>query len=240
MIEVSHLKKSFGEHTVLDDISFRIEDKDVFGIIGKSGSGKTTLLDCLSGLQPFESGSIRIDGKEIAALDADEARMLRKEIGFVFQHFSLLSRRNVLENIALPMQCWKYDKNTIDTQSRQLAETVGLGEHIHKRPRALSGGQKQRVAIARALSLEPRYIVCDEFTSALDPSTTKSILALMEEIRRQQDVTILLVTHDMALAERMCNRMILLEEGKIVESGEPSAIFAGKSEALRRLTEGEA
>lgn len=239
MIKVDHLSKQYDGKTVLNDLNFQIHEGDIFGIIGRSGSGKTTLLDCISGLKDFDEGSIFIDGENIGLLNLKDARAVRKEIGFVFQNFSLLSRRNVIQNIALPLKCWGYDDAEIQERTNRLAEMVGLEDHVTKRPKELSGGQKQRVAIARALSMDPRYIVCDEFTSALDPATTQSILDLMLEIQRERHVTIILVTHDMEVAKKMCNRVILLENGNIVESGTPDDVFGGNSAAVSRLLGGE-
>lgn len=239
MIKVDHLSKQYDGKTVLHDLNFEIHEGDIFGIIGRSGSGKTTLLDCISGLKDFDEGSIYIDGENIGLLNLKDARAVRKEIGFVFQNFSLLSRRNVIQNIALPLKCWGYDDAEIQERTNRLAEMVGLEDHVTKKPKELSGGQKQRVAIARALSMDPRYIVCDEFTSALDPATTQSILDLMLEIQRERHVTIILVTHDMEVAKKMCNRVILLENGNIVESGTPEDVFSGNSAAVSRLLGGE-
>lgn len=239
MIKVDHLSKQYDGKTVLNDLNFQIHEGDIFGIIGRSGSGKTTLLDCISGLKDFDEGSIFIDGENIGLLNLKDARAVRKEIGFVFQNFSLLSRRNVIQNIALPLKCWGYDDAEIQARTNRLAEMVGLEDHVTKRPKELSGGQKQRVAIARALSMDPRYIVCDEFTSALDPATTQSILDLILEIQRERHVTIILVTHDMEVAKKMCNRVILLENGNIVESGTPDDVFGGNSAAVSRLLGGE-
>ncbi|WP_068455358.1 methionine ABC transporter ATP-binding protein [Aedoeadaptatus pacaensis] len=239
MIKVDHLSKQYDGKTVLHDLNFEIHEGDIFGIIGRSGSGKTTLLDCISGLKDFDEGSIFIDGENIGLLNLKDARAVRKEIGFVFQNFSLLSRRNVIQNIALPLKCWGYDDAEIQERTNRLAEMVGLEDHVTKKPKELSGGQKQRVAIARALSMDPRYIVCDEFTSALDPATTQSILDLMLEIQRERHVTIILVTHDMEVAKKMCNRVILLENGNIVESGTPEDVFSGNSAAVSRLLGGE-
>lgn len=239
MIKVDHLSKQYDGKTVLHDLNFQIHEGDIFGIIGRSGSGKTTLLDCISGLKDFDEGSIFIDGENIGLLNNKDARAFRKDIGFVFQNFSLLSRRNVIQNIALPLKCWGYDDAEIQERTNRLAEMVGLEDHVTKKPKELSGGQKQRVAIARALSMDPRYIVCDEFTSALDPATTQSILDLMLEIQRERHVTIILVTHDMDVAKKMCNRVILLENGNIVESGTPDDVFGGNSAAVSRLLGGE-
>ncbi len=239
MIKVDHLSKQYDGKTVLHDLNFEIHEGDIFGIIGRSGSGKTTLLDCISVLKDFDEGSIFIDGENIGLLNLTGARAIRKEIGFVFQNFSLLSRRNVIQNIALPLKCWGYDDAEIQERTNRLAKMVGLEDHVTKKPKELSGGQKQRVAIARALSMDPRYIVCDEFTSALDPATTQSILDLMLEIQRERHVTIILVTHDMEVAKKMCNRVILLENGNIVESGTPDDVFGGNSAAVSRLLGGE-
>ncbi len=239
VINVNHLSKQYDGKKVLNDLNFQIHEGDIFGIIGRSGSGKTTLLDCISGLKQFDEGSIIIDGEDMGLLSSKDSRSVRKEIGFVFQNFSLLSRRNVIQNIALPLKCWGYDNAEIEERSTRLAEMVGLKDHMTKRPKELSGGQKQRVAIARALSLDPHYIVCDEFTSALDPATTQSILDLMLEIHRERHVTIILVTHDMEIAKKMCNRVILLENGNIVESGTPEDVFGSNSAAVSRLLGGE-
>ncbi|MEG0250859.1 MAG: ATP-binding cassette domain-containing protein [Peptostreptococcus sp.] len=235
MIEICNLKKSINNKNILKDISFTIEEGDVFGIIGKSGSGKTTLLDCISGLKSYDSGSISIDGKEISKLNSSEVRSVRKNIGFIFQDFSLLKRRNVLDNIALPMKCWKLDKGLIKEKTLELATLVDLEDHCYKRPKELSGGQQQRVAIARALSLDPQYIICDEFTSALDPSTTNSILNLLMDIKKNSKLTIIVVTHDMNVAKKICNKVVVLEDGQIVDSGYTTDVFSKDSSAVRRL-----
>lgn len=235
MIKISNLTKSINNKYILKDVSFTIEKNDVFGIIGKSGSGKTTLLDCISGLKSYDNGSISIDGKEISKLNTDEIRNIRKNIGFIFQDFSLLKRRNVLDNIALPMKCWKKDKHFIKEKSLELASLVGLEEHIYKRPKELSGGQQQRVAISRALSLNPKYIICDEFTSALDPSTTNSILKLIMNIKKNSDLTLIVVTHDMNIAKKICNKVVVLEDGEIVDFGNTDEVFSKNSTAIKRL-----
>lgn len=142
MIKVDHLSKQYDGKTVLNDLNFQIHEGDIFGIIGRSGSGKTTLLDCISGLKNFDEGSIFIDGENIGLLNLKDARAVRKEIGFVFQNFSLLSRRNVIQNIALPLKCWGYDDAEIQERTNRLAEMVGLEDHVTKRPKELSGGQK--------------------------------------------------------------------------------------------------
>lgn len=235
MIDIRNLKVIIDDKSILNDINIDIDKGDVFGIIGKSGAGKSTLLDCISGLKKYDHGHIIIDGKEISSLDDKEIRIMRRNTGFIFQDFSLLSRKNVLDNIALPLKCWKYSNNEIESKTKDLAKLVGLEEHMYKKPRELSGGQQQRVAIARALALDPEYIICDEFTSALDPSTTNSILNLIMDIKEKKDITILVVTHDMSVAKKICNKVVVLEEGKIVEFGNTEEVFNNNSEAIRRL-----
>lgn len=235
MIDIRNLKVIIDDKSILNDINIGVDKGDVFGIIGKSGAGKSTLLDCITGLKKYDQGHIIIDGKEISSLDDKEIRLMRRNTGFIFQDFSLLSRRNVLDNIALPLKCWKYSKKDIETKTKELTKIVGLEDHMYKKPRELSGGQQQRVAIARALALDPEYIICDEFTSALDPSTTNSILNLLMDIKEKKDITILVVTHDMRVAKRICNKVVVLEEGKIVEYGTTKEVFEKNSEAIRRL-----
>lgn len=233
MIEIAGLKKSFGELDVLEDINLTIEDGDIYGLVGKSGAGKSTLLRCINGLETYDSGSIKINGVEVSNLDKMGMRLLRKEVAMIFQHFPLMSRKTVYENIAFPMQCWKYEKKQIDAKVRELSEVVGITEKLDQKPHTLSGGQKQRVAIARALTMEPKILLSDEATSALDPSTTQSILRLLREINERLGITIIVVTHQMAVVRKVCKNVSLLQRGQIVAAGRVEKLFLNQPEELR-------
>ena len=199
MIEVKNLCKSFGDLDVIKDVSFKIEDGDIFGIIGQSGAGKSTLLRCFNGLEDYQSGSIVALGKEVKDLSKKELQLMQKNMGMIFQNFNLLNRLTVYENIALPLKFWKMNpKDKVnDDRIHELLKLVGLEDKINAKPRELSGGQKQRVAIARALVLNPKILLCDEATSALDPKITQDILSLLQKINEELNITIIVVTHQM-------------------------------------------
>lgn len=235
LISIMHLKKSFANQTVLNDINLQIGKGKIYGLVGRSGAGKSTLLRCINGLESYDEGSLMVDGIEVSSLSAKAAREFKKDIGMIFQQFSLLSRMNVYENIALPMKCWKYNKGHIDRKVRELVELVGIPDKIYALPAELSGGQKQRVAIARALSMNPRILLCDEATSALDPQTANSIIALLDEINKQLGITIVVVTHQMSVLRRSCEEISILENGKIAESGNVEEIFLRQPKALINL-----
>ena len=179
MIKIKNLNKYYGDVQILKNVDIEISKGEIFGIIGHSGAGKSTLLRCINGLEDYRDGSLTVEGQEVKGLNEKEIRELRKDLGMIFQHFSLLERKTVFENVALPLECFKYPKEEIEKKVMNLLELVGLADKKDAKPRNLSGGQKQRVAIARALALEPKVLLCDEATSALDPNTTKSILALL-------------------------------------------------------------
>lgn len=166
MIEINHLCKSFGTLEVLKDISLTVKAGEIYGLVGRSGAGKSTLLRCINGLENYDSGSLKINGTEIRDLSKQGIRELRKGIGMIFQQFSLIERRSVYKNVALPMKCWKYDKDRIDKRVHELLELVDIADKINDRPSVLSGGQKQRVAIARALALDSNLLLCDEATAS--------------------------------------------------------------------------
>ena len=166
MIEIKQLYKSYGELEVLKDINLTVNTGEIYGLVGRSGAGKSTLLRCINGLENYQSGSLKIDGTEMKDLSKTQLREFQKEIGMIFQHFSLVERRNVYKNIALPMVCWKYKKEDIDKRVQELAKLVEISDKLYDRPKMLSGGQKQRVAIARALSMNANVLLCDEATSA--------------------------------------------------------------------------
>lgn len=235
MIEIVSVHKSFSKDVVLKNVTLDIKQGEVFGIIGHSGAGKSTLLRCLNGLEKYDSGSIKVMGKEVNKLASMELRLLRKEQGMIFQNFNLLNRKDVYHNISLPLEVWGMDKSYIKNKVLELLKLVGLEEKANSLPRELSGGQKQRVAIARALALEPKVLLCDEATSALDPNTTRSILELLKEINEKLNITIIIVTHQMEVIKDICSRVALMEAGEIKSLGEVETLFLRPDESFKRL-----
>lgn len=235
MIEIKNLFKSFSNKEVLKDVSFNIEEGDIFGIVGHSGAGKSTLLRCLNGLESYTKGSITIDGKEVRNLYGNNLRQLRKNLGMIFQNFNLMASKNVYQNIAFPMELWGFDKQIIDKRVTELLSLVGLEDKKLWSIRKLSGGQKQRVGIARALALNPKILLCDEATSALDPKTTKSILQLLREINKSLNITIIIVTHQMEVIKEACNKVVLMEDGEVKGYGNVEELFLKPTEELDRL-----
>ena len=235
MIEINNLCKSFGSLEVLKDISLTVKTGEIYGLVGRSGAGKSTLLRCINGLEPYQSGSLKIDGTEVNELSKKQIREFRKGIGMIFQQFSLIERRTVYQNVALPMKCWRYDRSTIDSRVRELLELVDISDKIHARPSTLSGGQKQRVAIARALALDSHILLCDEATSALDPKTTQSVLRLLREINEKLGLTIIVVTHQMEVVREVCDTISILEDGKIAASGSVREVFLQQPQSLMTL-----
>ena len=243
MIQIEHLNKTYvsrqGEtHIALTDINLTIEDGSVFGIIGQSGAGKSTLVRCLNLLERPTSGSIIINGRDITSLSEKELREFRSSVSMVFQNFSLLQQRTVLRNVMFPLELRHADKKEAEKRARELLELVGLADKCDKYPSQLSGGQQQRVAIARALVNNPSIMLCDEATSALDSMTTHSILKLLKDINEKMGVTIVLITHSLAVAELICDSVVVIDEGKIVEEGKTEDIFANpQSDVARKLLE---
>lgn len=235
MIEVKGLGKKFGELKVLDDISLKVERGDVFGIVGHSGAGKSTLLRCLNGLEGYSEGSVKVMGQEVCELDDHKLKELRREMGMIFQNFSLMNRKNVYENIMFPLEVWGIPKKKAEERVLDLLDLVGLTEKKNEKIRNLSGGQKQRIGIARALALEPKILLCDEATSALDPKTTISILELLMDINKKLGVTIIVVTHQMEVVKMVCNKVVILDGGRIVASGDTDSLFLAPGEELRKL-----
>lgn len=210
----------------LQPCDLQIARGEVFGIIGHSGAGKSTLLRLINRLEEPSGGRIDIDGENVTALDADGLRELRQQIGMIFQHFNLLSSKTVADNVALPLKlAGKLSRSEIDQRVSKLLARVGLSDHANKYPAQLSGGQKQRVGIARALATEPKILLCDEATSALDPQTTASVLQLLAEINRELNLTIVLITHEMDVIRRVCDRVAVMDAGVIVEMGPVSQVF---------------
>lgn len=237
MIEIKNLKKLWEDDgsSVMEGINLTIEDGDIYALVGRSGAGKSTLLRCINGLTSYQEGSLKVDGCEIKDLKDKELREFRRHVGMIFQQFSLLERETVYKNVALPMQCWKYPKDQIDKKVRELLELVGLGDKMNAKPRNLSGGQKQRVAVARALTMDPKILLCDEATSALDPKTTNSILDLLMEINQKLGITVIIVTHQMEVVRKACNKACILENGKIADEGTVKEIFIKQPQSLKRL-----
>ena len=235
MIEIKNLTKSFGDVSVLKDINLTINKGEIYGLVGQSGAGKSTLLRCINRLETYNDGSLKVEGKEVKEFSEKEIRNFRKNLGMIFQHFSLLERKTVYENVALPMECWGYPKGKIEARVNELLKIVNLEEKKKSKPRELSGGQKQRVAIARALALEPNILLCDEATSALDPKTTKSILKLLREINEKLGITIVIVTHQMEVVREVCNKVAILEKGEIAAEGYVEELFLHQPKALKSL-----
>ncbi len=209
----------------LRHVNLKVEKGDIFGIIGMSGSGKSTLLRCLSTLEKPTFGQIFIDGEEMTAFSEDQLRPFRQKLGLIFQHFNLFSSRNVMENIAYPMEIARVPKEEQGRRISELVGLVGLEEEKFAYPAQLSGGQKQRVGIARALANEPEILLCDEATSSLDPQTTSEILALIQDLQKKLELTVVLITHEMEVVKEICNKVAVLEHGEVVEMGSVSEVF---------------
>jgi D-methionine transport system ATP-binding protein len=243
VIEIRNLTKIFrnghNEVRALDDVSLYVKPGEIFGIIGLSGAGKSTLVRCVNMLERPQSGTVLVDGIDITRLGKRELRSARQRIGMIFQHFNLLSSRTVFGNVAFPLEIAGVPKQEIKSRVIELLELVGLQDKIDSYPSQLSGGQKQRVGIARALANRPKVLLCDEATSALDPETTASVLELLQDINRQMGLTILLITHEMQVIQQVCDRVAVIENGKIVESGPVLDVFTKpKTEQARRLVRG--
>ena len=240
LIELNHLTKTFKGKTqtvdALKDINLQIEQGDIFGIIGMSGAGKSTLVRCINFLERPTSGSVVIDGKDLASLSPKELRQLRQQVSMIFQHFNLLSQRDVRGNIAFAMEIAGMKRPQIEKRIDELLEIVGLTDRQHNYPSQLSGGQQQRVAIARALATNPKIILCDEATSALDPTTTTSILNLLREINRKMGITIVIITHEMSVVESTCTHVAIIDDGHLAECGTVESVFSQpKSAAAKKL-----
>ncbi|MGB5918518.1 methionine ABC transporter ATP-binding protein [Arcobacter sp.] len=235
MISIKNLNKYFGDTQVLNNISIDIKKGEIFAIVGHSGAGKSTLMRCINGLEDYSDGSLQVNNKEIKELGKEELRAFRKNIGMIFQHFSLIQRKTVFENVALPMQLWGYTKAEIAKKVKDLLALVGLDEKLDSYPSELSGGQKQRVAIARALTLDPDVLLSDEATSALDPNTTTSILNLLKEINDKLNITIVLVTHEMEVVKQIAQRALLLEHGNIIGFDDTEELFLKPDEQMKHF-----
>ena len=240
LIEIRNLCKTFGTGSTavhaLEDVSLDIEAGEIFGIIGLSGAGKSTLVRCMNLLERPTSGTVTVDGADMTALSDKELRAARREIGMIFQSFNLLMQRNALANVRFPLELAGVPKKEANKRAQELLDMVGLGDRAEAFPAQLSGGQKQRVAIARALATNPKVLLCDEATSALDPTTTESILELLRDLNRRLGVTVVVITHEMRVVERICSRVAIIADSRIAELGPVQEVFLHpQTEAAKRL-----
>ena len=238
MIELRHISKDFGtgEHAVhaVQDVSLTVETGEIFGIIGFSGAGKSTLVRCINLLERPTSGEVLLDGQELTALPPKQLRQTRKKIGMIFQHFNLMPSRTVAGNVAYPLRGSGLSREQIAAKVQSLLELVGIGNKADAFPSQLSGGQKQRVAIARALANDLSVLLCDEATSALDPQTTKAILHLLRDLNAKLGLTIVLITHEMAVVREICHRVAVMEHGRVAEQGEVFNVFVDPRQDITR------
>ena len=240
MIEIKNLCKAFtvngGTVDALSDVSLTINDGDIYGIIGMSGAGKSTLVRCINMLERPTEGSVLIDGADIGLMNKQELREERRKIKMIFQGFNLLEQRTCLDNIAFPLELAKVKKAERKARAMELLRLVGLEDKAKVYPSQLSGGQQQRIAIARALATDPKILLCDEATSALDPKTTRQILDLIKKINRELKITVIIITHQMSVVEDACNKVAILDGGRVVEEGEVNKVFSQpESDAAKRL-----
>ena len=236
MIQLKHVTKTFtrGKQSVqaLTDVSIDIMPGDIQGIIGFSGAGKSTLVRCINLLERPTFGIVRVDGKDMTELDESALRVMRRNIGMIFQQFNLMSSRTVASNVALPLS--HLSSAAKSKRVIELLNLVGLEQKANAYPSELSGGQKQRVAIARALANEPKVLLCDEATSALDPETTQDVLKLISEINKKYGITVVVITHEMAVVKQICDCVAVMEAGRIVESGDIYDVFSAPKMPITR------
>lgn len=240
MIEIKNLNKTFKTSAsvveALKNVSLTIEDGDIYGIIGMSGAGKSTLVRCLNFLEKPDSGEVVIDGKVLNSLNQKQLLELRRDVTMVFQGFNLLMQSTCLKNVMFPLELAKMDKQKAKQRALELLDIVGLKEKADAYPAMLSGGQRQRVAIARALASNPKILLCDEATSALDPTTTNQILDLIRDINKKMNITVVIITHQMSVVENICNKVAILDNGQVVETGFVADVFSHpKSLAAKKL-----
>lgn len=238
MIEIRNLIKIYntksGTINGVDNVSLSIQKGEIYGIVGYSGAGKSSLLRCINLLERPSSGSITVNGINLSSLNSEELRLARLKIGMIFQHFYLISQKTVFENIAFSLKAAKIAPSQIEKRVEELLKMVDLTDKRNVYPSQLSGGQKQRVGIARALANNPTVLLCDEATSALDPTTTRSILNLLRKINKELNITIVLITHEMNVVKEICNRMAIMQKGKVIEEGSVYDIFANPQTELAK------
>lgn len=238
MIELLNVSKSFKTKNktiqALADVSLTVEKGKIFGVIGTSGAGKSTLIRCVNLLERPNDGKVIVDNVELTKLSDAQLTLERRKIAMIFQHFNLLSSRTVFDNIAFPLELEGKSRSEIKEKVNALLELVGLNEKAKDYPANLSGGQKQRVAIARALANDPKVLLCDEATSALDPATTKSILKLLKSINQKLNLTILLITHEMEVIKTICDKVAVIDHGKLAEQGNVEQIFTNPQQEITK------
>lgn len=236
MIELKNVGVTFEDEKqtvkAVQDVTLSVDEGDIFGIVGYSGAGKSTLVRTINFLQRPTSGQVVVDGQDLSALPPKSLRTARKKIGMIFQHFNLMRARTVAGNVAYPLKHSGLTKKEKDEKIDELLELVGLADKKNTYPSQLSGGQKQRVAIARALANDPEVLLCDEATSALDPKTTSSILRLLKKLNRKLSLTIVIITHEMQVVKEICNKVAVMDDGKVVEKGDLVSLFTEPKEAL--------
>ncbi len=240
LIEIKHLSKIFSDAenrvVALNDISLTVNEKEIYGIVGMSGAGKSTLIRCINRLDTPNGGEVLYRGQDILRMDRKQLLQTRRKMAMIFQQFNLLMQRTVGQNVRYPLEIAGVSRNEAGKRVRELLDIVGLRDKENGYPAQLSGGQRQRVAIARALASNPEVLLCDEATSALDPMTTQSILALLQDINRRLGITVVLITHEMAVIRQICGRVAILDGGSVVEEGTVDEVFIHtKSEAGKRL-----
>ncbi len=240
IIQIEHVSKTFntgnGTINALRDVSLDIEAGDIYGIIGMSGAGKSTLVRCINHIEVPTEGKVIVQDKDLGTLSQKELRKQREHIGMIFQHFNLLMQKSVLDNVCFPLFIQGKSKANAKKRALELLDIVGLKDRAKAYPSQLSGGQKQRVAIARALASDPQILLCDEATSALDPQTTSSILELLKDINSRFGITIVVITHQMAVVREICNQVAIMKDGQVVEHGRTADIFAHpKSDVAKEL-----
>ena len=238
MIQLSHIEKTYdspsGPVKALKGIDLTIERGEIFGIIGLSGAGKSTLIRCINMLERPTAGKVIVDGQDMTAMSEKELRKARKNIGMIFQHFNLLSSATVYDNIAFPLRLSHTPEEEIKKKVLPLLDLVGLADKAHQYPSQLSGGQKQRVGIARALASEPKVLLCDAATSALDPQTTRSILELIQDINRKLSLTVVVITHEMQVIKDICDKVAVIENGVIAEQGTVLEVFTNPQKPITK------
>lgn len=240
MIRFEHVSKTFqtknGPFDALKDVSFEIEKGDIYGVIGYSGAGKSTLIRMVNALETPTSGNVWVEGKDIGTLNQKELRNLRKGIGMIFQQFNLLESKTIYDNVAIALKLNGVSKKDIEKRVTELLNFVELSDKKYSYPGQLSGGQKQRVGIARALANNPSILLCDEATSALDPKTTDSILELLKKINEMLHITIVIITHEMNVIQKICNKVAVMDYGQVVEIGSVIQVFSDpRSDIARRF-----
>lgn len=240
LYELNNVSKIFKdkrtEVTAVKDVNLEIYEGEIFGIIGMSGAGKSTLVRTLNRLEDISGGEIIFNGKNLGELKTKELRKTRKDIAMIFQHFNLLSQKTVQKNVELPLKLSHIPKKEREKRAAEMLEIVGLSEKAEAYPAQLSGGQKQRVAIARALAMNPKVLLCDEATSALDPGITEEILKLLKEINKSLKLTVIIITHEMSVIEKICDRVAIIDQGELAEIGDVKEVFSQpKSKTAKRL-----